>query len=56
MPENVMTVKVTHKTEITSTEQGDIFSLHEASACKVISCRGGSVKGKSRKANLYGSL
>lgn len=40
MLKNVMTVEATHKTEIASTEKGDIFSLHEATACNVISCRG----------------
>lgn len=49
MPENVMTVEVTHETEIASPEYGDIFSLREASACHVISYRGGGVKERVEK-------
>lgn len=49
MPENVMTVEVTHETEIASTESEDIFSLHEAPACSVISCGRGSVKERAEK-------
>lgn len=49
MPENVVTVKVTHKTEIAPTESADIFSLWEASAHNVISCRGGSMKERVEK-------
>lgn len=39
--ENVVTVEAIHNTEIASAEEGDIFSLHEASAHNVISRRGG---------------